>query len=148
MLTEKFFGNEEGLAAVEFAIIAPVLLMFLVGVVDFGLYINDRMRLESLARASAEYVVKGGSEDAVMQDVVYGAGGVNAEESEEWEMSGQSICSCGDGEEVVCGSSCPDNGYQRRYYTFSITRNYTPLFPYPGIPEVIEMTGDARLQIQ
>lgn len=143
----RFARDDHGIAAVEFAFVAPVLVLLLVGMIDFGMYINQRMQLENLARSATEYVIKGGSEANVMSDVIAGSGQIEDEEMDEITSSASSTCECDDGVEVICGDGC-GGGYERRFYAFELTRTYTPMFPYPGIPDSITMTGHARLQVQ
>ena len=49
--------NENGAAAVEFALIAPILLLLLVGTVEFGWFIHMKMTLNSAATYAARVVV-------------------------------------------------------------------------------------------
>ena len=63
----SFVQCQRGVAAVEFALIAPILLILLIGVFDFGMFINTQMRLENLSRSIAEYIIQGGEEDHVAQ---------------------------------------------------------------------------------
>lgn len=142
----SYISGNDGLAAVEFALIAPFLIALLIGMMDFGMYINQRMQMENIARAAAEYVVKGGEEANVMTDVI--AEAVPATELAAFTFDSGSVCECSsDGAEIDCALTC-DEGYQRRFYFFSMSREYTPMFPYPGIPESITLAGDARLQVQ
>lgn len=53
----RFGGDESGIAAVEFAIVAPVLVFMLLGMMDIGFAVSKRMALDSAVRAGAEAVV-------------------------------------------------------------------------------------------
>jgi Flp pilus assembly protein TadG len=46
-----FLKNEAGSPAVEFALIAPVLLMLLMGIIEFGIAINNYIELTEAARS-------------------------------------------------------------------------------------------------
>ncbi|MEO6529858.1 MAG: TadE family protein [Specibacter sp.] len=46
-------ARQRGAAAVEFALILPVLLFMLLGVVDFGMFIGQNISLQSAAREGA-----------------------------------------------------------------------------------------------
>jgi Flp pilus assembly protein TadG len=50
-------GNRRGVAAVEFAIIAPVLLLLLGGVVDFGLALATRSQLANGVAQGVQYAL-------------------------------------------------------------------------------------------
>ena len=45
--------SARGAAVIEFALLAPVLLLMVVGAIDFGTFIYQKMQLQSAARAGA-----------------------------------------------------------------------------------------------
>lgn len=49
-------GREKGAAAVEFALVLPILLVILMGVIDFGLYFYNDLQLTHVARDAARYL--------------------------------------------------------------------------------------------
>ncbi|MDQ6752148.1 MAG: pilus assembly protein [Actinomycetota bacterium] len=46
----KRFGSERGAAAVEFALIVPILLLLLIGIIEFGRVYNAQIELTGAAR--------------------------------------------------------------------------------------------------
>lgn len=48
--------NEDGAAAVEFALILPVLLLVLIGIIEFSLAFNAQLSLNQAAREGARYM--------------------------------------------------------------------------------------------
>ena len=61
--TSRFalWRSDEGIAAVEFALLAPVVSVILMLVVDFGFAFNTQLRLISAAAAGAQYIQKNGA---------------------------------------------------------------------------------------
>lgn len=57
--------NNRGQALVEFALILPVLMLLVVGVMEFGLIINQYMVVAEAAREGARSAALGGSDAAV-----------------------------------------------------------------------------------
>ena len=57
-------GHERGAAAVEFALVLPILLVILLGILDFGLYYYNDLQLTHAARDAARYVSVGNVGDA------------------------------------------------------------------------------------
>lgn len=55
-----------GTAAVEFAFFAPALFFGLLGMVDFGLAINERMTLDHVLRAGAQHALSDPGETSVL----------------------------------------------------------------------------------
>ena len=52
-------GRERGAAAVEFALVLPLLLVLLLGIIDFGLYFYNDLQLTHVARDAARYLSVG-----------------------------------------------------------------------------------------
>ena len=52
--------SRAGSAAVEFALLAPLLGVMLIGLVDFGLGVYTKMQVQNAAQAGAEYVIANG----------------------------------------------------------------------------------------
>src|SRR5690606_11890338 len=108
-----FLFREDGVAAVEFALIAPVLVAALVGMVDYGLYINAAMKLENEARAAAEYVYRGGDVGMLEEDVFLAT--MSQETYDQTTVDADFACQCSNGDDVLCDDEgiC-DGGYKRR----------------------------------
>jgi Flp pilus assembly protein TadG len=49
-------GRERGAAAVEFALVLPLLIVLLLGIIDFGLYYYNDLQLTHAARDAARYL--------------------------------------------------------------------------------------------
>lgn len=143
------FKNNEGVAATEFALMAPALIVIFLGIFDFGLYLNTTMKLENTARAAAEYVLQGGDEDDIEDNVIM-ASSLNltddTRDSVDYELSYS--CMCSDGETLACTESCETDGdYMRRYVEVTMGMDYEPLIPFPGLLESIRLAGNVRLQV-
>jgi Flp pilus assembly protein TadG len=48
--------EERGAAAVEFALVLPILLVIIFGIIDFGLYFYNDLQLTHVARDAARYL--------------------------------------------------------------------------------------------
>lgn len=146
---------QSGSSAVEFAFIAPVLMLLCVGLMDFGMVIYEKMRLENMAHASVDYLINGGSDDGVRTDIIaaYANGGTRSETGYQADDVGVDInlqCECNSGESVNCSLSdqcSADGGYRRRFYSVSVTKAHETFLPYLAIPQRFNLQGDARLQM-
>jgi Flp pilus assembly protein TadG len=64
---------DRGVVAVEFALVLPVLLLILFGIIDFGRALNAQISLTGAARDGARIAALGGSNAAVQAQVAAAA---------------------------------------------------------------------------
>ena len=136
------------MAATEFALIAPIILLVLIGMVDAGLYINTQMKLENAARAAAEFVYLGGDVADIEQSVLAQTDFADAETGalNNVTASADFVCECSGGVAASCDGGC--DGYTRRFVEVVLSMKYKTIFPYPGLPDVIDLKGSVRYQVQ
>ena len=58
-MVRKFLKSQDGVAAIEFALIIPVLTLMLLALWDLSNYSNEKMRLQQMLRAMTSNVVSG-----------------------------------------------------------------------------------------
>ncbi len=152
-LIRKFYKSQDGVAATEFALISPVLVVMLIGVIDVGFYTNEKMKAESAARATVEYLLSSGEEENILEDVLslfFQDRDESSNEDISWSndlaVETGYVCECSDGEEISCTASCDSGDYRRRYVEATVTKNYHPFMAYPGLPSSMPVEGYARLQ--
>ncbi len=136
--------DSAGVAAIEFAMIVPVLSLMLIGMVDYGLYITKKMQIQELSRRAVEYVVQGGQESDVQANVIAHSSLFTA--SPPVTYTPEIICECSGGAVAACSGNCAGNDYLRSFFAVTIQGTYEPLLTYPGIPDNITLTGYSRLQ--
>jgi hypothetical protein len=117
----------------------------MVGLTDIGIYIKSRMQLEQISRASVDYVMQGGSESNIKTDVLdY----YDPDHADSYLVSTERFCTCADGEAQDCSAlNCGSGDYSRQYFEVTINRTLKTLFPYPGIPEELNLQGSARMRL-
>ena len=117
----------------------------MVGLMDLGLYVRDKMKLEQISRAAVDYVMQGGLEENIEEDIItyYDASSVPS-----YSVTTDRVCTCSDGVAQTCDAvSCDFGDYSRQYFQVKIERTYTTTFPYPGISNEIVMDGYARMRL-
>lgn len=65
-LLTRYVKNNRGQALVEFALMLPVIMLLVVGTMDFGLIIHQHMVVAEAAREGARSAALGGSNDTVI----------------------------------------------------------------------------------
>jgi Flp pilus assembly protein TadG len=149
MNLNRMLRDTKGAIAVEFALIMPLLCVTLIGIVDFGNYLHEKMTLDALARAGVQYVIQGGNPANVNADII-----VPSAAYQKWHLendpssyTGTLTCYCASGASVNCNTgSCPAGDYVRSFYTVQINVTYPTILPWTGFPNTIAMQGYARMQ--
>ena len=146
-MIKKYFSNKEGIAATEFALISPVLLAMLIGIFDYGLYVNNLIKMENVAYAAAQYIRSGGNENNLASDVFLESSlGLSAESISDLSYSVTEVYECSDGLPTTNDADCGDGDYLRRYVEVDLSMDYNPLIPYPEIFGLPTVSGSARMQ--
>jgi len=139
---KKFLINLEGIAAAEFALMAPFLLFMLIGMFDYGIFMNTAMKMENTAMAAAQYIVQGGDEENLTADV-FGLSGLGLTED---NVEVAHFYECEDSSAVEEGSYCGTGDYLRDYVQVTVSLEYETLIPFPGIWDSINLEESVRLQ--
>jgi Flp pilus assembly protein TadG len=71
--------SDRGSAAVEFALVLPLLLVVALSLVEVGLLGRDRLLVEAAARAGARAAAVESDESAIRQDAIAAAPGLDAD---------------------------------------------------------------------
>lgn len=145
---KRFLSDKSGVAATEFALMAPPLLLLVIGMFDFGTYLNVTMKLENTARAAVEYVFQGGDPDNI-QEEVFDNSSLGAEFATVEVTKADYVCACEDGAAVDCdtGTCDADGDYKRRYFEVTLDMEYDPLMSYPGLGDTMSLRGHTILRM-
>jgi Flp pilus assembly protein TadG len=140
----EFAKARDGNVVVEFALIAPILLLMLAILFDFGMAVYDSMSLKQAARAGAQYAMRNPSDTAGIQQVVSNASDVM---SEHLTVTTNQFCQCPDGTSADCGTTCVGGGALETYVTVAVTEPFATLLPYPASVVSLNLQGAATLRV-
>jgi Flp pilus assembly protein TadG len=134
--------SESGTALVEFAIVAPVLALLLVGLIDFGRYMYDGILAANAARAAAAY---GAQTLATAEDApgMKAAAGADSQGLTWTNVSAVPVCMVNNAS-VTCGS----NTAETVYVQVNVTGTFTPLINYPLLPHPVSVSGSSFMRVE
>lgn len=148
-----FLRDRDGVSALEFALIAPVLAAMLLATADGGLALYERMTLDHVLRAGAQTAMLDPGPDTVRSILVTTA--QKSFPSAEDEVSPVSIplpdryCACPENPGVepaaapACSTSCANSNPTYIYYRMSVQKTYESMF----IPD-IDLSTMIQVQIR
>lgn len=133
-----FCRDRAGVSTLEFTIIAPVLLLMVMGIYDVGRAAHDTMRLETAARAGVEYALRAPADSAGIQNAA-----LNTLAALDGAVVDPAImtCSCPGTPEGACGAPC--SGI-KRFITLVVHKNLNGIL----LQHLIVLRGDATARLR
>ncbi|MEQ1669520.1 MAG: TadE family protein [Hyphomicrobium sp.] len=130
---QNFTTSHEGAIAVEFAFIAPVILIMLLGVVEVSSAISSNLTVQAAARAGTHY---GLTTPPVQGDMTPVINSVKAALPVAWTAAGAAtpatinasvICECENTGPVACGGTCAAGENKQEYLKVDVSKPYKPI---------------------
>jgi len=139
--------SQAGSALIELALLFTVIMLLLLGVIDFALVIHQSMVVSEAAYAGAQYGAYSGNaaNTAMMKTIATNsATGIAG-----FSATATTWCACSaGGASVSCSSTCTSYGTPVMYVQVVTTATASLLFQYTGIPLSVPLTGTCILRVQ
>jgi len=119
----KILKDERGIAAIEFALIVPVLVGMLLFGADGWLQFDQTSKMRSALQAGARYYQGGGSDDAAAANLAMQAW---APHPDDGQVSVVRSCLCGN-LPAACSTLCANSNLPTAYVNFTASGTYTGL---------------------
>ncbi|MBV8066350.1 MAG: pilus assembly protein [Candidatus Eremiobacteraeota bacterium] len=148
-LLEKYrrlLRADSGASMVEFAILAPVLILMLIGLIEVGRYTYFAILAGNAARAGVQYGAQSttyaldntGMQNAALQD---------AQNLSQWSATATHFCTLNG-----ASASCPAAGAtpppgMLYYVQVKINGTFQPMMAYPGIPKNVPIGSTATMRV-
>jgi Flp pilus assembly protein TadG len=143
-----------GSALVEFAVIAPILLIFAIYTMDLGLLAFNKMEVQQAAQAGAQYVIGQGTYDASkISSAVTNATRFTAVTGTSSNFcgcpttSGVTVCatSCGSCSASTCATTAQGNYVK---VTATPTSRYTPFISFGAVSGTYDLSASSTVRIR
>lgn len=118
------------------AIIAPTMILMLIGMVDYGLAALHTMELESAARSGAQYALIDSSNTSLIETTVENSTNLDAANL---TVTVSEFCECSDGTTVDCSTGTCTSGSVRTYMSIATSYSHTPIL----LPNTMTLTADS-----
>ena len=149
-LVRSLFRSQAGTSLVEFALVAPLLIFLMIGLIEVGRYTYFGILAANAARAGVQY----GAQNVTTATDITGmqnAAVADAQNLPNWTAAGggisaQYLCSTNGAVAGVCGSGTPAAGTVY-YVKVKVTGTFRSLLNYPGIPNNIPISGSAMMRV-
>ena len=137
--------EERGTSAIEFALIAPILGMLIVGIADYARGFSERHALETAAHRALERAGVGSTQSDysfVRQEAATAAGvPLESVTLDNWlECDGARMSSY--------SAACAEGQQVARYLYVKIVKTFEPSFNWTRSPQPVQLEGDAAVRLQ
>lgn len=147
-LVRRGIGASRGVAAIEFAVVAPMLVAMAIGMVDLGYGVYRGMQVQNAAQAGAQYAVMHGFNAIAIASAITSATGYSDIAA---APTPSQFCGCptsGAVSTATCNSACSDGTLAGTYVTASAQATYTTLLPYPLLPSSFTLASQSTVRTQ
>ncbi|MGZ6147545.1 MAG: TadE/TadG family type IV pilus assembly protein [Vulcanimicrobiaceae bacterium] len=140
---------EGGTSLIEFALLAPVVIFLLLGLIEIGRFAYFSILAGNAARAGVQY---GAQSTTSATDVPGMRQAALADGQNVPNLTASptpAYCTCADGTAVSCKSTavCPAPSHRLVFVKVVATGTFTSLFKYPGLPQSLPISAMAVMQV-
>lgn len=148
-LWRQLWRSQDGVSAVEFAMIGGSLALLLLGVLDFGIGYWEKTQLQDAAQAGAEFATRSGYDSTSIQSAVTNATSLSGVQA---TPAPSQFCGCPNISTGVsaatCASTCPSDGtIAGTYVTVNAQVSYRTLFAWPGFSNPMTLASSVTVRI-
>lgn len=143
----KVFGryrkDTNGAAAIEFALILPILVVVLMGLVNFGFILIKSDKLNGVLSSGILYSVHTPSDLTATIDKMKAASNLNP-----IDIKAEQVCECPGGVEISCSNVCSGSVTPTHFITFTANSSVATLpVLLPIISNPYPITGSVTFRI-
>lgn len=141
-------SDTTGVAAIEFAMVVPLMILMVVAAADIGMGYYTKMQVEDSTQVGAEWAMKNGFDAVAISNAVTSAtnaSGINV------SPSPVQFCGCANGSSIstaTCGSTCPGGALSGTYLTVSAQKTYSTIINYGFFPSSYNFTSQSTVRLQ
>ncbi len=142
---------QDGVALVEFAVVAPLLMVLMLGLVEVGRYAYFGIVVANAARVGVQYGAQNGSTALDGSGISAAVRADSANGVANLQTASTDSCQCWNGSSYTSTSCSPtpkcSNGHPVEFVTVTTDGTARPLFNYPLLPGSITIKATATRRV-
>jgi Flp pilus assembly protein TadG len=143
-------GRQGGQSLVELAMVVPMMLLLLVGIIEIGRFSYYSILVANAARAGAQYGAQGLATAADTNGIQTAAQSDGQNDARLTVTSAQ-LCGCAGNSLGTCPTAPPPptcaNNHPLVYVSVTASGTFSSLFNYPGIGPSITVTSTEQMRV-
>lgn len=141
----RVLQREDGNAMVELAVVAPFLILMMLGSFEIGRYLDYSIKLGNAARAGVQYGslnIAAASNFTAMENAA-----TNDSNGITFTPKASNFCTCADGTASTCQPTDCASSHIVEYVKLVATGSITSVFNAPGIPASANVKATAIMRV-
>lgn len=148
-MIKRLVRSQRATSMIEFALVAPVFIFMLVGVVEMGRYTYFAVLAQHAARAGVQYAAQNlqtAADASASGPATASAASQDAQSLSQWHVT--SWVTCTNNLQVApCPTSNVVSSGLTYYVGVKVTGTFRSLLSYPGIPNNVPVTATALMRV-
>ena len=142
----RFAEAREGALALEFALMAPMLMILLAGIIDVGAAINRQMQLTSAVQSGVQLAIAQ-PPTAETLDTIATAVRLSAPEdpTDSQDVAVEMFCELASGAQASCADAAPG---QATFVAIRLTETWQPALSYPILQHAAPLEASLTLRVR
>ena len=146
VVLSQLWKDTTGVTAVEFAIIAPVMVLMFICMADLGIGVYTDMQVNNAAQYGTEYALAKGYDSTAISSAVRSSTSLSSA-----NVSPTQFCGCPSGSGIVsnsCNATCSDGSKSGTFVQVAVSDTYVTMLSYPGLPSSFNLTAQSTVRLQ
>ena len=143
-MVARLLRDRSAISATEFAIIAPVLLVIVLGMIDGWSYVSSVLSARAAVKAGINYVIQGGGEASTIQAVALAAW---VDPPSDASVAATQACYCS-GTTASCDLLCAGATPPTSFFNVVATGTWLPPAPINYIMESRPISEDETIRVR
>jgi Flp pilus assembly protein TadG len=144
----RLWGDKTGVAGIELALAAPMLVLLMTAGYDFGMMFYEQHRLTAAARAGVQYGIQSSSTWTDTTDIT-AAVRADANDTAASLTVTPTTCTCPGGTSPCStATACSGSAVSGTYVMVTVTESYSTVIHYPFIGTPITIKGQALIRVE
>ena len=151
--SRSFRSSRDGSIAVEFALIAPVVLVMLLGVIEVSSAISQNLSVQASARAGTDFGLTKPPVQGNVQPII---DAVKAAMPKDWASAASGgdpaitaalVCECEVTGAIACSSECGKGELKQTFLKVDVKKTYAPLVNFRFIKPTFKFSNTSQVRL-
>lgn len=140
--------DRRGGVALEFALMTPILVFTILGMLDFARVLAADSRAANAALAGVHFGMQSPAHAADIDGIIRAARADARDTAEELGITAQQSCACANGAAILCSLSCEDGDKPIMHVKVSVSHEYETMMDYPMFTNPVPLFREAEFRVQ